>query len=279
MLTFMHSEAFANVIIGGLGMLLSGRTRNLPQDMFAMSGVAQVCAKAFTSLALASGVSFPVVTLAKSGKMVPVMIGSLILGGASYTMRQYASVVAIIAGTCIVSSGKKSGPASSLLGISFIVLSLCCDGITGGLQNRLKKKSADLGVKAKPYDMMFWTNFYMSITAAVIAGCLGEVSTGVNFCVENPAIFSMILKFALCSAVGQSFIFYTISNFDPLVCTTVTTTRKVFSVLLSIFLNGHTVSTQGWAGIALASAGILSELQDKSGGHAKKEDKKDLHTK
>lgn len=37
------------------------------QDMFALSGVTQVCAKAFTSLALAAGVSFPVVTLAKSG--------------------------------------------------------------------------------------------------------------------------------------------------------------------------------------------------------------------
>jgi UDP-galactose transporter B1 len=35
-------------------------------------------------LALANGLSFPVATLAKSGKMAPVMIGSLILGGASY---------------------------------------------------------------------------------------------------------------------------------------------------------------------------------------------------
>ena len=73
-----------------------------------------------------------------------------------------------------------------------------------------------------------------------------------------------IVKFALCSAVGQSFIFYTISNFDSLVCTTVTTTRKVFSVLLSIFLNGHKLSSQGWVGIGIASLGILSELQGKA---------------
>ena len=43
----------------------------LPQNTFAMAGAAQVCAKAFTSLALANGVAFPVVTLAKSGKMIP----------------------------------------------------------------------------------------------------------------------------------------------------------------------------------------------------------------
>jgi UDP-galactose transporter B1 len=73
-------------------MLLAGQTAGLPLGMFALSGATQVCAKAFTSLALVSGVSFPVVTLAKSGKMVPVMIGSLLLGGAKYSLREYASV-------------------------------------------------------------------------------------------------------------------------------------------------------------------------------------------
>ena len=251
-------------------MLLSGPTPNLPQDMFAISGLTQVCAKAFTSLSLASGVSFPVVTLAKSGKMVPVMIGSLLLGGAKYTLREYLSVAAIIAGTVMVSLGKKKSSAvSSTLGIAFIVLSLTCDGITGGFQKRLKQRSVELGVKAKPYDLMFWTNFYMALAAAAVAVFLGEAVSGSAFCIANPVIFNKILKFAVCSAVGQSFIFYTISNFDPLVCTTVTTTRKVFSVLLSIFLNGHAMSAQGWVGIGVASLGILAELQDKASHSSK----------
>lgn len=264
-------EALANVIVGFGGLLVTGGTKNLPQNLFAMTGAAQVSAKAFTSLALANGVSFPVVTLAKSGKMVPVMIGSLLLGGASYTLRQYASVLAIIIGTCIVSMGKKqSSKASSAIGLLFIVLSLACDGVTGGLQNRLKKRSKELtGVQPKPYDFMFWTNLYMAGTALVLALVLGEAVTGTDFCLKNPIILNKILKFALCSAVGQSFIFYTISEFDSLICTTVTTTRKVFSVLLSIFINGHQLSAQGWAGILVACAGILSEVLDsgKKGGH------------
>lgn len=258
-------EALANVVIGGAGLLATGGSKNLPLNLFALSGATQVCAKAFTSLALASGVSFPVVTLAKSGKMVPVMIGSLLFGGAKYTLREYASVAAIILGTTIVSMGKKkSGKASSLTGILFVVLSLACDGIVGGMQSRLKAESKKRGVVAKPYDMMFWTNLFMMATGVVFAAVLGEATSGIKFCLKNPVIMEKIVKFALCSAVGQSFIFYTISNFDPLVCTTVTTTRKVFSVLLSIFLNGHAMSKEGWFGITLASAGILSELQDKS---------------
>jgi UDP-galactose transporter B1 len=61
-----------------------GGTPNLPKKPFLSRGFSQVCSKGFTSLALANGLSFPVATLAKSGKMAPVMLGSLILGGAKY---------------------------------------------------------------------------------------------------------------------------------------------------------------------------------------------------
>ncbi len=50
------------------------------------------------------------------------------------------------------------------------------------------------------------------------------------FVTAHPEIFEKIVKFSLCSAFGQAFIFFTISNFGPLTCTTVTTTRKVCSV-------------------------------------------------
>lgn len=264
-------EAFANVVIGFLGMQITGPTKGIPLQMFGISGAAQVSAKACTSLALANGLSFPVATLAKSGKMAPVMAGSLLLGGASYDLREYLQVLAIIGGTAVVSMGKKkgSGDASSTMGVVYIVLSLVLDGVTAGFQKRLKTETAKVGVKPKPYDFMFWTNLFMCLTALVIAGALGEANAGIKFLVDNPEIMSKIIKFAICSAVGQSFIFYTIANFDPLVLSTVTTTRKIFSVLLSIFLKGHSLSAVGWSGICLACGGILSELQAKSGGRKK----------
>mmetsp|Transcript_31634 Transcript_31634/g.100459 ORF Transcript_31634/g.100459 Transcript_31634/m.100459 type:complete len:139 (-) Transcript_31634:810-1226(-) len=72
-------EAAANAILGAVGLALMGSTGSLPLGMFATTGLSQVSAKALTSLALAQGVSFPVMTLAKSAKMVPVMAGSLIM--------------------------------------------------------------------------------------------------------------------------------------------------------------------------------------------------------
>jgi len=264
-------EALANVVVGFVGMQLTGATGGLPLKAFAISGASQVSAKACTSLALANGLSFPVATLAKSGKMAPVMLGQLILGGAKYSLREYLQVAAIIGGTAIFSMGKKkgAGSASSMLGVAYIILSLVLDGVTAGFQKKLKAETAAAGVKPKPYDFMFWTNLFMCLTAVVISVGLGEVAPGLAYCTANPEIFSKILKFALCSAVGQSFIFYTIANFDPLILSTVTTTRKIFSVLLSIFLKGHSLSLTGWSGIALSCVGILSEMAAKMGGKQK----------
>merc|ERR1712070_226063 len=175
----------------------------------------------------------------------------------------------IIGGTAIVSMGKKKSSSSmdnSFMGVFYIVLSLALDGVTAGFQKRLKVATAKAGVKPKPYDFMFWTNLFMCLTAAVVAIALGEFTSGFEFCASNPQILSKIVSFSICSAIGQSFIFYTIANFDPLILSTVTTTRKIFSVLLSIFLKGHSLSVTGWSGIGLAIGGILSELQAKAGG-------------
>lgn len=145
------------------------------------------------------------------------------------------------------------------------------DGLTGGVQKRLLADMKKAKVTPQPYDLMTFTNLFMMIFALIISFVLGEFTEGMSYCAQNPKVFSMISKFALCSAIGQSFIFYTVARFDPLVCSTVTTTRKIFSVLLSIVFKGHSIPMKGYAGLGLAIAGIVSEVVHKvSGGHKKK---------
>lgn len=268
-------EAAANVVIGFGGRALLGGTAGLPMQPYALSGATQVLAKYCTSASTIYGLAYPVATLAKSAKMVPVMAGSLLIGKATYTMREYAQVAMIVAGTAMVAlAKKKGGGGSSVLGVAFIVASLVFDGITGGVQQRLKTEIASAGKKQMPYDIMTFTNLFMMLTALAFALVRGELFSGMGFLTANPEIMSKIIKFSLCSAIGQSFIFFTIANFGPLACTTVTTTRKVFTVLLSIVTKGHSMNAQGWAGIALASAGILAEMQEKLARKPKSEGSK-----
>lgn len=258
-------EALANVLVGAAGMALTGRTAGLPLGLFAVSGATQVIAKVCTSMSLAAGLSFPVATLAKSAKMAPVMLGGFLLGGKKYSIRECLQVIAIIAGTMIVSMKKsKPGASSSILGVIYLCSSLALDGCTGGIQDRLKKSCTEKGVKAKPYEFMFWTNLFMMLVALVVAAGSGELASGIAFLIANPEILQKILLFSACSAVGQSFIFFTIATFGPLKVATVTTTRKIFSVLLSIFLKGHPMTPLQWSGVVLGSIGIAGELMPKA---------------
>ena len=144
------------------------------------------------------------------------------------------------------------------------------DGVTGGVQKRLLADMKRAKVTPQPYDLMTFTNLFMMIFALIISCVLGEFSYGIDYCAHNPKVFSLIWKFSMCSAIGQSFIFYTVARFDPLVCSTVTTTRKIFSVVLSIVFKGHSIPSQGWMGLALAISGIVSEVIHKvQGGHRK----------
>merc|ERR1712039_712273 len=153
--------------------------------------------------------------------------------------------------------------------------SLMLDGVTGGVHDALKAKCKDLKIKAKPYDMMFWTNFFMMVVGALAALSMGEFATGSAYILANPAILPKVLAFGACSAIGQSFIFFVVSEYGPLKNATVTTTRKIFSVLLSIFLKGHALAPMGWAGIALGSIAIIGELIPEGGkGENKMEEKK-----
>merc|ERR1711920_300716 len=120
------------------------------------------------------------------------------------------------------------------------------------------------------------TNFFMMVVGSLVALCLGEIATGSAYILANPAILPKLLAFGVCSAIGQSFIFFVVSEYGPLKNATVTTTRKIFSVLLSIFLKGHALAPMGWAGIALGSVAIIGELIPEGGQKVEKgEGKKD----
>merc|ERR1711971_531765 len=100
----------------------------------------------------------------------------------------------------------------------------------------------------------------MFLVGLAVAFALGEVESGCAYISANPTILTKVLLFAACSAVGQSFIFFVVAEYGPLKNATVTTTRKIFSVLLSIFTKGHSLAPIGWAGIVLGSIGIIGEL-------------------
>ena len=277
-------ECTINVIVGIIGRKVAGgrvkATSTKAMIPFFQSGASQVFAKVLTSLSLAAGLSYPVAVLAKSAKVVPVMIGQLLLGGSKYTLIDYLFASFVVGGTALLSMGggkaKTNGSFTTPTGLIFIILSLVADGITGGLQKRLKRELKSEGGKQQEpttYDFLLFTNLAMGIVAFVIAIVVGDLTSGYIFMKGNPEVQSMLMQVCLLSAMGQSFIFYVVANFDPMVCATVTTTRKILSVLWSLTMKDHHLTVQGYVGLVVAIGGICLGLV----GKANKKERKKTH--
>ena len=54
----------------------------------------------------------------------------------------------------------------------------------------------------------------------------------------------------------QNFIFLTVTHFGPLTCSVITTTRKFFTILGSVLIFRHPLTTLQWTGTVLVFAGL-----------------------
>ena len=68
----------------------------------------------------------------------------------------------------------------------------------------------------------------------------------------------VLLLFAAASAVGQNFIFYPLGRTSALTCTTITTTRKFFTILASVVLfpGRNVVNERQWAAVGTVFFGL-----------------------
>ena len=130
-------EAAANVLVGLAGLILTqgGPSPSIPYKSFLLTGSTQVLAKAMTQKAQIYGVPFFLATLVKNAKMVPVMVGAIVLSGTRYPARKWAQVALIIGGVVLVTVGKARKPGSDgghadIIGMACLGLSLVCDGTT-----------------------------------------------------------------------------------------------------------------------------------------------------
>lgn len=105
--------------------------------------------------------------------------------------------------------------------------------------------------------------FRTTAQGAIVAS--GEYVESVPYLL-NPGNSELLVKigmFAVMSALGQNFIFMTLENFNALILTTVTTTRKCFTVAISVVYYGHKLTSLQYLGISLVVAGLALELYGK----------------
>lgn len=237
--------------------------------------------------------------LAKSCKLLPVMFLHITLFRKRYPLYKYLVVAAVTTGVAVFTlhSGKKnkkslrSDEARTLWGLLLLGINLLFDGLTNSTQDHIFQTF-------RPYSgpqMMCANNIMSTVVTGTyllvspwlvstgvgewlgmdVAGNAGELRAALAFMARYPAVWKDVLGFAACGAVGQVFIFYTLSTFSSVLLVTVTVTRKMFTMILSVVAFGHRLTHMQWLGVALVFGGIGVEAgiarQEKIAKEAAKE--------
>lgn len=237
-------------------------------------------------------IPYPMMILSKSSKQVPVMIIGKVWYHRQYEWFKYASVCMVCIGIGMFTIGKSllahstihetmtnASPTSlaspvetsttfyatygkSLIGLVLIILNLGFDGITNNEQDALFRKHDVTSIEMME-SMNYWQCVYMGMYL-----CLDTITTGHQSLVYRSLLMFFhsyhiqyeIFLFCLCAAVGQVLLYQVIKEFGSLVWITVSVTRQLFTIILSVVLFNHRLHGLQWFGIVFVFAGLGLEM-------------------
>uniref|UniRef100_A0A6V7QR38 UDP-galactose/UDP-glucose transporter 3 n=1 Tax=Ananas comosus var. bracteatus TaxID=296719 RepID=A0A6V7QR38_ANACO len=217
-------------------------------------------------------ISYPAQVLAKSSKMIPVMLMGTLLYGVKYTIPEYICSFLVAGGVSAFALSKTSSKTirklahpNAPLGYGLCFLNLAFDGYTNSTQDLIKSRYP----KTNPWDIMLGMNLWGTVYNALLMfggpfffanWPYANGFEALKFCRENPEVAWDIFLFCLCGAVGQNFIFLTISRFGSLTNTTITTTRKFMSIVVSSVISSNPLSLKQWGSVIMVFAGLSLQI-------------------
>ncbi|CAA0832939.1 UDP-galactose/UDP-glucose transporter 5B [Striga hermonthica] len=207
-------------------------------------------------------VSFPVQTLAKCAKMIPVMIWGTFIMQKKYTGRDYLFALFVTLGCSIFIlfpaegdiSPYSRGRESTVWGVSLMIGYLGFDGFTSTFQDKLFK-----GYDMEIHNQIFYTTLcscMISFTGLILQG---NLQMAIDFVIRHNECFIDIAILSTVATISQFFISYTIRNFGALAFATIMTTRQLVSILLSCLWFSHPLSSEQLIGAVIVFGSIYSK--------------------
>lgn len=262
------TQCVTNVLVALIWNGPSGATdikRLMPHHQLRITSLCYITAMLCSNEAIIY-VSYPVIVLSKSCKLIPTMVvGQLVEGRRLYGVSEWLAAAGICCGIVLfqiskLASSDGSNNSSSVRGLVLLSISLTMDGVLSACQNRIKQCS----YIPNAAETMLWLNSYAAlmlvpycfiknhllrgdVSADNILALLPSTQWMTSLCILNVTV-----------AVGQIFIFLTISWFNSVTTTVITTTRKFLTILVSVLYYGHHFSSTQWVAVVMVFCGLYS---------------------
>ena len=219
-------------------------------------------------------VSFPVQTLGKCAKMIPVMIWGYAINGKTYKLADYLVACGVMTGCTLfamygeTTSKAAEGPSTGIYGIALMLGYLGFDGFTSTFQDKLFK-----GYQMETYNQMLWVNFCSAVISSFWLFSDSSMGAAIQFIKNHPEAINDVLVLSAASTCGQLCILYTIREFGALLFATIMTTRQFLSILLSCIIFMHPLTAMQWLGTGLVFASLYYQAFVKNAAKKEAEEK------
>lgn len=254
-----------NIVVAGTMMWLRSPAPNrVEQKYFAMMAFPVFMAAGLTFTAM-SRVDYPTVSLFKSAKPLAVLgVAFLARQHHVYSFRQKVMVAFVSVGLVLFFFSKEGFDlegdtqdgfswSSRLLGYGCLFGSLTLDGCSSLVGSYLVHHATP---PSQFHIQLYVASWSMSVVSVyvMLSGRIGEI---VNFLVNHPDALMLGLQLSVLSGIGHLFVFGTMTTFNPLVLSIVTTSRKMCTIVLSSLVFDHSLKTLQWLAVCVLFVGLL----------------------
>ena len=148
--------------------------------------------------------------------------------------------------------------SDNMLGIGLIITSLLFDGLVSSQTDKEHQSSG----RDFAYSMMFSNNLVQLIANAgfYLFTWLTVGDDTVTRIFTQGSLLRDVFMISASGALGQIFIYFAISLFNNYLLAVITTSRKLFSVVISNMTFNHHLSPMQWAGAGIVTACTFAEL-------------------
>ncbi len=221
-------------------------------------------------------IDMPTQTVIKSAKLLPVMLGSVVLLQKRYRTRDWVAALMLCAGVGAFNAST-SWPSlrQTELGVACIVTALLCDALLGNVQ----KKVLLSGIH--PPQLMLYQSMAGAAYTLVICFGNGSLYTGFAMLRREPLVLAVLLLWIVSIICGTALVLQLVSEFSAVTAVIVTTSRKALTLLASFVLFPKPLGIGHPIGAALVFGSAFITLKAPAPGPKKGEGKghelEDMH--
>lgn len=176
-------------------------------------------------------IDMPTQTVLKSAKLLPVMLGSMVILRRRFSSREWLSALMLVCGVAIFNSSTYAPSfRQTALGYSCIGVALTCDALLGNYQQKVLSR----GVTVNEL-MLYQSASGMVYMLAVVVGS-GRLGSGVALLRDEPVVAGSLALWCAAITAGTALVLTIVDEFSAVVAIVVTTARKALTLLASFVL-------------------------------------------